>query len=106
MTEYDQPFPRVLAAALRAHRPDRVPTHLTADPRLLDAQLAILARDRWHVPYISSFATLCRPDCPNFAAAGVPLLFDEHHLTAAGSVLFAGTLKREDQLQLSSAPAR
>jgi hypothetical protein len=104
MTEYDQPFPRVLAEALRAHRLDRIPGHLTADPRLLDAQLAILARDRWHVPYISYFATLCTPDCPNFAGPGVPLLFDEHHLTAAGSALFAEAVRREQRVQIPPEP--
>jgi hypothetical protein len=57
------------------------------------------------VPYVSYFATLCRPDCPDFAAPGVPLLFDEHHLTAAGSALFAETLKRNDELPLAPALA-
>jgi peptidoglycan/LPS O-acetylase OafA/YrhL len=106
MTEYDQPFPRVLAAALRAHRLDRVPGHLTAPPRTLDAQLAILSRERWHVHYISYFSTMCRPDCPNFAGPDVPVLFDEHHLTAAGSILFAGILQRENGLQIPSGTIR
>ena len=97
MIEYVEPFPRVLATSLRDHRPGQigilVGAHLDPVPRALDARLATLAHDRWHVPYISYYATLCTPNCPAYAAPGVPLLFDEHHFTADGSILFAQRLK-------------
>lgn len=98
MTEYDAMFPRVLATSLRDHRPEEVAAHLTAEPRVLDARLAALARDQWHVPYISYYDNLCTPDCPSYGAPGVPLLFDEHHLTAEGSSLFVKTLRERNQL--------
>jgi peptidoglycan/LPS O-acetylase OafA/YrhL len=98
MIEYDEPFPRVLATSLRDHRPDLVASHKTAGPRELDAKLAAMARDQWHVPYISYYDNLCTPGCPSYAAPGVPLLFDEHHLTAAGSILFVETVRDRNQL--------
>ena len=98
MTEYDEPFPRLLATSLRDHRPDLVAAHLTTGPREFDAKLAAMARDQWHVPYISYYDNLCTPGCPSYAAPDVPLLFDEHHLTAEGSILFVKTVRDRNQL--------
>jgi peptidoglycan/LPS O-acetylase OafA/YrhL len=101
MTEYDEPFPRLLATSLRDGRPELMASHLTDAPRTLDGKLAALARDSWHVPYLSYFENLCTPQCPGYGPAGVPLLFDEHHLTADGSTLFARTLRDRGQLAVA-----
>jgi peptidoglycan/LPS O-acetylase OafA/YrhL len=96
--DYDDLFPRVLATALRDHRPDSIAAHIVPEPRLLDAKLKSLAGEQWHVPYISYFDNLCTPDCPWYGAPGVPLLFDERHLTAAGAVLFVKSMVDRNQV--------
>jgi peptidoglycan/LPS O-acetylase OafA/YrhL len=103
MLEYDEMFPRVLAAALRDHKPEEIAAHMSEGPRALDAKMARLARDQWHVPYISYFDDLCAPRCPAYGAPGVPLLFDEHHFTAAGSELFVELMRKNAQLPLDPA---
>jgi len=102
--DYSQPLPRLLAVSLRDHNPAFIASHLNPEPRALDLKIAALARDRWHVPYISYFDNLCTPACPNYAAPGVPLYFDGHHLTAEGSILFAQTIRDRKQLALPSDP--
>ena len=100
MLEYDELFPRVLAASLRDKNDPEIAAHVLPEPQELDLRLAAMARDQWHVPYISYFDTLCRPKCLAFAAPGVPLLFDQHHLTSAGSALMVERLRDRKQLEL------
>jgi hypothetical protein len=102
MIEYDEMFPRVLATALRDHQPASVAGHMESEPRALDARLAVLARDQWHVPYISYYQNLCTSECPSYGAPGVPLLFDEHHLTAEGAILFVKTMRDRNQLPFAA----
>jgi len=96
--EYDQAEPRVVAFALRDGSVNTIAAHQMPAPRALDREMGELARSRWHVPYISIYDDLCRPTCPVFAQASVPLLFDGSHMTAEGSVLLAKAIRANGQL--------
>jgi peptidoglycan/LPS O-acetylase OafA/YrhL len=96
--EYDLPEPRIAAVALRDGQPDEVREHMLNERRVLDREMAELARSRWHVSYISFFDNLCHPDCPVYATAQVPLLFDMDHMTSAGSMLFARSVREHGEL--------
>ena len=105
MIEYDEPFPRLLAMSLRDHRPELVAAHLASGQQKLDLKLAELAHVQWHVPYISYFKNLCTSSCLLYGAPGIPLLFDEHHLTAAGSMLFVQSIRDRHELLLARSDA-
>ena len=110
--EYDAPFPRILATALRDHAPHELDRHLLLEPQQFDRQLAAIVRNRWHLPYISVYEDLCaaQPEmvaraqletsigCPAYAAPGVPILFDTDHFTPAGSILYASAIRARNQL--------
>jgi hypothetical protein len=111
--EYDTAMPGLIALALRSDHPSQVvAAHHFGDAVMLDRRMAQLARDVWRVRYISAFNVLCAsrihpavsstlsdPDgCPLLAAPGVPLDFDFHHLTVAGSVLYAQEMRLNHQL--------
>jgi peptidoglycan/LPS O-acetylase OafA/YrhL len=96
--EFDMPEPRVVALELRSGRPERIDAFRLAQPRATDQKMTELARDVWHVPYISQYADLCTPECPVYASPGVPMLFDTDHLTAEGSVLLAKVIREKNEL--------
>jgi hypothetical protein len=98
---YDLPLPRLLGN-LAANDADPAAVQAHADPNLtqLDAQMAVLARDQWKVRYISFFADVC-PDnlgCPAYATPGVPMLLDTNHLTPAGAIRFAQSMRDRHQI--------
>jgi len=96
--EFDQGLPRILAVALRNGNPQEAAVHRVLEPQHLDALMAGLALTQWQVPYISVYQDLCRPECPLYAAPGVPLLFDSHHFTAQGATLMANAIFKYHQL--------
>jgi hypothetical protein len=90
IVQYDASLPRLLALAISHEDPLLPKRHLQKFVEPLDRQMALLARDTWHVPYISIYDLLCSNGaCTEYAAQGVPLLSDYGHLTKAGSVLAA-----------------
>jgi peptidoglycan/LPS O-acetylase OafA/YrhL len=109
--EYTLPLPRILISSMRNHEDDKIASFEREEPKQLDAKMARLARDEWHVPYISFFDAVCRQPassstakqplppsaCPVYGAPRVPLLFDSNHFTGAGATLFA-TAMREQHL--------
>jgi peptidoglycan/LPS O-acetylase OafA/YrhL len=109
--EYDTSLPRLLALSLRSKDIRAVDRHRVAKAKL-DQEMAELARHQWKVRYISAFDDLCAAqiemeagaqketssNCPVYAAPGVPLDFDEHHLTVAGSELFAREMRARNEL--------
>ena len=99
MPEYDLSFPRLLAHAIEKNTPALVEQHRDLSTLKTDQQFAALARDRWHVPYVSIQAALCTPTCPSYASPGVPLEFDTHHLTEAGSILAMRKVRAANELQ-------
>lgn len=97
--EYDSPLPRLLAFSLRNHDVSLPGRHLPVAGRALDRQMQLLSVDTWHVLYVSAYDQLCgigkAAGCAVFAAPGVPLQFDTHHFTEAGSLLYARTLQQK-----------
>jgi peptidoglycan/LPS O-acetylase OafA/YrhL len=115
---FDQGLPHLLSAAMRR---DGSPAAMSAQlgarlrPQSMDEdrRMEAMARETWHVDYVSYFEVLCRgkaqlpagtePEtaqgCPLFAAPGEPLLFDTHHFTLAGSELFARAVRAQGLLQ-------
>jgi peptidoglycan/LPS O-acetylase OafA/YrhL len=84
--EYDSDLPRLLAKSIANGETDFVRKHLDPQQEILDAHMSQMARDTWHVPYVSPLKVLC-PDgrCVEYAAKDVPVEFDTSHLTLQGS---------------------
>ena len=98
---YDLPLPRLLAnLSVEGGDPASVQAHSTQDIMELDGQIKALARDAWHVPYISFFDDVCSvgAECPAYASAGVPMLLDSNHFTPTGAVLFAQAIRDRGQI--------
>ena len=102
---YSMYLPRLLAYADRAHDPTLIQSHFSDRLFDLDRQMQSLAKERWHVPYISGFEDLCTPQgdayrCPLYAEGGVPMEFDNHHFTVEGSLAYARAIRARRQLPL------
>ncbi len=87
MVEYDQPFPQILAESIVDHDPSLISKHLEVKQRRADrafaAELASSTAD-----YFSVYDATCPNDeCTRWAAPGVPMQYDAHHLTLEGSKL-------------------
>jgi peptidoglycan/LPS O-acetylase OafA/YrhL len=96
--EFDAPLPLLLVDALRNGTPENLALPSSANLQARkDAELEDLARNRWHVPYVSFFEEFCHPDCPLYAAPQVPLTFDSQHLTLAGSAMVAEAVRARVQ---------
>jgi peptidoglycan/LPS O-acetylase OafA/YrhL len=87
VVEYDQPFPRLLAQSIVEGDPGLVARHLVRAQRSGDRYYAErLASLR--VRYFSVYDATCPHDeCTLWAAPGVPMQYDEHHLTLQGAKL-------------------
>ena len=87
---YRSALPRLLAASIQNHDPSYAQRQLLHSTLNVDAEMSRMARDTWHTPYISLIALLCREiQCVEYANPGVPIQFDQAHLTLQGSE-FAG----------------
>jgi peptidoglycan/LPS O-acetylase OafA/YrhL len=94
--QYDSPLPRLLAIAIKKSDAGLPERHELPTARALDTKMADLAKNVWHVPYISYYDNLCNgSDCVEYAAPGVPLEGDVAHFTAPGSLYFAQRLKAD-----------
>lgn len=83
--EYDIALPRLEAYSAIWNHPELVQDHRVREIALLDQQMATLAADKWNVPYISLYRTVCPEEsCMVYldAAHTKPLLVDSNHLTA------------------------
>jgi peptidoglycan/LPS O-acetylase OafA/YrhL len=90
IVQYDSSLPRLLAMSINENDPLLPRRHLESFVKPLDLQMEELARDTWHVPYVSMRGIFCGDDsCTQYGAPGVPLLSDYGHLTKAGSILAA-----------------
>jgi peptidoglycan/LPS O-acetylase OafA/YrhL len=117
MPATDLSMPLLIAAAeMRNASPAsveaNVASHFFPQRRQLEAEMKQMARDRWHVQYISYFDDLCTTQsdleatplermpggCPLRTAAGEPLLFDDHHLSLSASTLLARTVRARGEL--------
>jgi peptidoglycan/LPS O-acetylase OafA/YrhL len=106
--EFDRSLPRMVEVSRRDHDPAAYGRHRDREPEETDRRLTAVARDQWHVPYISMYEDLCglssqpgtetASGCPVFTPSGIPLLWDTDHLSPAGSIFFAQAIRNRHQL--------
>ena len=85
--QYEASLPRLLARSVVSGDAGFPSRYLSDTQPPLDAAMSRLAKETWHVPYISLMTILCPKDgCTEYAADGAPLQFDYGHLTLQGSV--------------------
>jgi hypothetical protein len=101
VAEYDAPLPRLLAYSIAWNKPDLAKSHRLTTFAGLDAEMQSLARNKWHVPYVSLYQAICDGDsCIEYADGEhrVPLLRDGDHLTEEGSGLVVRRLISRGEL--------
>ncbi len=93
---YDMGFPRLLAKEVTSQQSGFPGRHFVAYERLLDERMSRMAAETWHVSYVSPLKILCpQSGCVEYAAPGVPLEFDESHLTLQGSNLLGHAVNND-----------
>ena len=114
---FDLPLPLLLSSEMQRHDSEQVRSqhltqHLDPNGKLFDDAMAKMAREQWHVSYISYYKDICHQPpvvmtegqwetttgCPLFTSEGEPLMFDDHHFTISGSLLFANAVRKLGQL--------
>jgi hypothetical protein len=99
---YDQPSPNLLVRSIHSGDPTLPGRHHVwpdAAYDALDDALAQEAIKNGATRYLSLREVVCPENhCVVYAAPGVPLQFDQSHLTDAGSLLVGGRLKDSRQL--------
>jgi peptidoglycan/LPS O-acetylase OafA/YrhL len=122
--DFNFPLPLLLAAEMQEKtsnhvRAENITRHMNVEAMQIDTKMSKMAKDQWHVQYISYFKDLCGQQiedaakaqwettngCPLFTDSGEPLIFDQHHFTLSGSLLFANTVRRLGQIREQQAPA-
>jgi peptidoglycan/LPS O-acetylase OafA/YrhL len=93
MPSYDAALPRLLVLAERARDPQGfVASFLHRDAFAIDRTMRMLAA-RYDAAYVSPLSVLCASGrCRTLAAPGVPLQFDDTHMTPAGSAVVVDAL--------------
>jgi peptidoglycan/LPS O-acetylase OafA/YrhL len=92
MIQYDTSFPRLLAKSIQLNEPDFPDQHRVQEFERLDADMREMSASL-DVPYVSFFKILCADQhCVEYARQA-PLLSDNSHFTAEGSMLFAARLQ-------------
>ena len=90
---YDSPLPRLMVSAMRATDSTLVTRHLNGEMPALDSAMSRLASSRG-VDYISLLTLQCaETSCAMSDSSGPPLIFDQEHFTADGSVLIAQRMR-------------
>jgi SGNH domain-containing protein len=90
IVQYTQPLPRILAKAIMSNKPEpefAAPYRLPAQADTDRLFAATLKAER--IEYLSAYRSICDPDCRLWASTGVPLQFDDDHLTRQGSAYLA-----------------
>lgn len=83
MPRYDEPMATLLAQSLWKNDLASVASHRLASVPVLDQEMAAAFTGTVH--YVSAYQAMCpRGDCLLFAAPGIPMQFDYHHLTDRG----------------------
>jgi hypothetical protein len=110
--EYDLPMPRVIISARRNHQNLDMDKHLIPSFWQLDRKMATLVRHQTKATYISAFEDMCAlpkdtgskesgdspSNCLVFAAPDIPIIWDNNHFTAQGSILYANVMRDRSQL--------
>lgn len=89
---FDLPLPRLMLTAQRMSEPDLINKNWDHSLRELDARMAVVARENG-AQYISMIQMFCPRQCILTDATGMPLVFDQEHLTEAGSIVVAKELR-------------
>jgi peptidoglycan/LPS O-acetylase OafA/YrhL len=102
MVFYDQPLPNLLIRVIRTGHTTILSRHLVrsdAAYQSFDNALAETALKNGAARYLSLHNLLCREAvCAVYGSPGIPLQFDESHLTNEGSLLVAQRLKDSREL--------
>ncbi len=90
IVEYDQSLPRILAKAIVSGRPlhEYASEHRRTAQKEIDRAFAA-ALEKKGIEYFSTYEAVCNPECMIWAEEGVPLQFDDGHLTRQGSASVA-----------------
>jgi peptidoglycan/LPS O-acetylase OafA/YrhL len=99
--EYDGPLTRLLAYSIAWDRPALPSEHLVATPKSLDLEMQSLAKDKWHVPYISLYQEICGVEgCLEYADAAhrMPMMEDTNHLSQLGASFVVRRLVEKGEL--------
>jgi len=102
VAEYDAPLPRLLAYSIAWNKPNLAQQHRSAYSAALDDEMRDMAKNDWHVCYVSIYDATCHDGhCLEYADEknGVPFLSDEVHLSESGSKLLASRLFGLGELQ-------
>ena len=92
IVEYNKPFPTLLARSITENNPELLPSSLVHGQRVAAERYAA-ALPRTGADYYSIYDATCpRQECTVWAAPGVPMQFDQHHLTLSGSELVLSRL--------------
>jgi hypothetical protein len=92
--EYSLPFGEVAARAIYAHQPGLVNGYLNSQISALDETMRVEFANSG-VSYLSAYKIMCSPDCIQTDAQGNLTMFDNDHLTDAGSLMFAYRLPED-----------
>lgn len=94
IVRYDSSLPRLLAMSISHGDPQLPARHRVQSVEAIDRQMAGLARDSWHTPYVSMYNLFCNHGvCDEYAQPNIPLQSDYGHVTKAGSVLAAERIR-------------
>ena len=87
VVEYDRPFPELLAQSIVSHDATLISSHLIPAQRRTDRYFAEQLASSG-AAYFSVYEATCPQDeCTHWAAPGVPMQYDLHHLTFEGAKL-------------------
>jgi len=96
---YDDRLPRLLAFSIQRGDP-RLVDQNRLDLAGLDAKMRALAQQKG-ADYVSMLGALCKGgSCETLAAPGIPLQYDDGHLTSEGSVVAAERLRESGAFPL------
>jgi len=96
IVEYDQSLPRILAKAIASDKPlsDYATEHRRPAQKAINLTFA-KALKKEGLEYFSTYEAICNPECMIWAEEGVPLQFDDGHLTRQGSAYVARQFGRQ-----------
>ncbi|HEV2271648.1 MAG TPA: acyltransferase family protein [Steroidobacteraceae bacterium] len=96
---YDLPLPRLMLTSERTGQPALIEQHLTRGLWALDTEMLAIARENG-TQYVSMLRMFCPRQCNLTDESGLPLIFDQEHVTNIGSIRVARTLKRQGYFAL------
>ncbi|OWV86342.1 acyltransferase [Rhizobium sp. N122] len=97
VAEYKSSLPRLLAHSLYERQPFKAADHLAPRQHIgVDIRDALAGSGAL---YISTYKTMCNPDCVVWTQSGDPVQFDYGHFTADGSRLLISKVKQDLTVQ-------